>query len=485
MDLIHSLRLDPSLPTLAPSTVRIAPAGLAVVTVIGGGGKTSLVFRLAREVVARGGRVVTATTTRVAVRQLEQAPALLRLSKGQLAPDHWDGLKRALDDHQHCFVVGNETLLNGKQAGVEPEVIDALAAQAGPLGINLIVVEGDGSRTLPVKAPAEHEPVIPASTTLVLSTLGLDAIGAPLDEAHAHRPERIRALLGLPPTGPERLTPAQAATLLLHPEGGAKGRPPGARLLPVLNKADVAAHLAPARLAAAQLAAQGAASLLAAAGNAAQPPGVERWGPIAAVVLAAGGSSRFGSPKQLALVNGQTLVERAARTALASSAEQVLVVTGAEADAVNAVLAPLIELAGHRLQIVHNAEWASGQSSSLRRALIHLMAQPVMPEALLCLPVDQPWLEASLLRRLVRVWRSGADLAAPLATDTDMLLAGANTTDVRGAPAIFDCTLFGELLAVAGDTGGRDLLRRHRDRLVTVPADARSLVDVDSPSDLI
>ncbi len=445
----------------------------AVITVIGGGGKTSVLFRLADELVRRGGRVVTATTTRVAVRQLERAPALLRLPGGRLQPAHLGMLEQALAAHGHCFVVGSETLLNGKQAGVDAAVVDALAQQGAALGLDAIVVEGDGSRTLPVKAPAAHEPVIAAATTLVLAMLGLDAIGAPLDEAHVHRPELVRSLLGLPAAGPERLTPAQAATLLAHAEGGAKGVPPGAQLLALLNKADVAAHLAPGRIAAALLAQAGIPALLTAAGNPAQPPVLERWGGVAAVVLAAGESRRFGSPKQLALVDGRPLVERAARCALASGAQQVLVVTGAAAEQVQQALEPLQSEAGARLQMVHNAEWAAGQSGSVRTALRTLLHGAMPPQALLCLPVDQPWLSPALLRRMLTAWRAGADLVAAQVEG-----------ELRGAPALFDRSLFAELALVEGDKGGRELLRRHAARVVALPAEAATLFDVDTAGDL-
>jgi molybdenum cofactor cytidylyltransferase len=465
VELITALRLQQALESRQP----------AVVTVVGGGGKTSLVFRLAGEVQARGGRVVTATTTRVAVHQLARAPALLRLRDGRLENGAWGTLAEALDRHSHCFVVGSEVLLKGKQAGVEPEVVEALAARAAALGIAAIVVEGDGSRTLPVKAPAEHEPVIPPSTTLVLSALGLDAIGAPLVEERCHRSERIRALLGLPAQGPERLTPADAARLLLHPQGGAKGVPPGARFLPVLNKADVAHHLAPGRLTAELLAHSGRPCILAAAGNETQPAVVERWGPVAAVVLAAGESRRFGAPKQLATVDGEAMVVRATRRALESGAQQVLVITGAYADQVQAVLEPLRRQAGARLRLVVNEEWATGQSSSLRVAVEALEAEAGGSgfEALLCLPVDQPWLESALLRRLVQAWRAGAALAAPSVEG-----------ELRGAPALFDRSFFAALREVEGDKGGRDLLRRHAEQLVALPVDALTLADIDTPADL-
>lgn len=449
----------------------------AVITVVGGGGKTSLLFRLADELVARGQRVVTATTTRVAVHQLGRAPALLRLPGGRLQPEQWAALEQALAAHGHCFVVGSETLLNGKQAGVAAEVVDALAQQGAALGLDAIVVEGDGSRTLPAKAPAAHEPVIPACTTLVLSTLGLDAIGAPLDAEHVHRPEQVRALLGLPAAGDERLTPAHAAALLVHPAGGAKDLPPGAQLVAVLNKADVPAHLAPGRLIAAQLAHAGRSALLAAAGNPAQPAVLERWGAVAAVLLAAGASRRFGSPKQLALLDGQPLVERAARCALAAGVQQLIVVTGAAAPAVEQALAPLRREAGSRLQLVHNAEWSTGQSSSLRAALRTLLHEPGAPQALLCLPVDQPWLPPALLRRMLAAWRSGADLVA---AQVEGEAGGA----LRGAPALFDRSLFGELALIEGDQGGRSLLQRHAQRVAAIPAQPGWLVDVDDPAGL-
>lgn len=458
MKLIEALRLAP------------APNDVAVVTVIGGGGKTSLIFRMAQEVVHGGGRAVTATTTRVAVGQMQRAPALLQLRDGKLDAAAWDQLARALDDHSHCFVVGSEVLLKGKQSGVAPEVIDAIAERAQALGIAAIAVEGDGSRTLPIKAPAAHEPVIPSCTTVVLTTLGLDALGAPLDEEHAHRPELIRMLLGLPAQGMQRLTPAQAARLLLSAEGGAKGVPASARLLPVLNKADVIAHRAPGRLIAAALAHAGSPSLLTAAGNDAVEPVLERWGPVAAVVLAAGESRRFGAAKQVAAVDGEPMVVRAARRALESGAQSVYVITGAHAEATAEALAPLLAAESGRLQLLHNEAWATGQSSSLRTAL---EALPPTVEALLCLPVDQPWLESVLLRRMVAEWRNGA-----------LLVAASVEGGVRGAPALFDRSTFAELAAVRGDLGGRELLRRHATRLVALPAPAATLVDVDRAQDL-
>ena len=435
-----------------------------VVTVVGGGGKTSLVFQLARELSEQDVRVVSATTTRVAAYQMERAPSRLVLS-GDTIP--FDELARALDEHGHCLVVGQEQLLRGKQTGVTPAVIDAIAEAASRLGIGAILVEGDGSRTLPVKAPGDHEPVIPQSTTLVVPCMGMDALGLPLEEGRVHRPERIRSVLDLP-DGPARLTPSMAARLLLHPLGGSKSLPAHARLVPMLNKAETAPRLAGARLIAATLSARSTPSIITALAAEEREPVLERWGPVAVIILAAGSSSRFDAPKQAVTVEGEPMVRRAVRVAAAAGVDHMLLVTGAHASETIAALGSSISTP--RLAIVHADRWMDGQSASLRAGL---HALPSTVEAVICMPVDQPWLDDSLLRRLVAAWRAGSPLAAPLADG-----------ELRGAPALFDRSLFAHLEAVTGDQGGRSVLAAHADRAAALPVAATMVRDIDRPSQL-
>ena len=127
-----------------------------------------------------------------------------------------------------------------KVEGVPPEIVDRLAA-AGLAKLPeapVIIVEADGSRRLPFKAPAEHEPVVPGSTTILVPAHGLDVLGQPLDQEHVHRPQLISAIAGIAEGEP--VTPEVVARVLSHPRGGAKGLPSGARLVPFLNKADLA-----------------------------------------------------------------------------------------------------------------------------------------------------------------------------------------------------------------------------------------------------
>jgi molybdenum cofactor cytidylyltransferase len=191
---------------------------------------------------------------------------------------------------------------------------------------------------------------------------------------------------------------------------------------------------------------------------------------VTAVVLAAGQSSRMGRPKQLAEVGGQPMITRAVQTALASGADEVLVVVGAYRAAVTAALQPLQAAAEQRLGLVENPHFASGQASSLHAA-IHALDEQT--GAALFLPVDQPFLTPTLLQRLIAAWRAGAPLAASAVNGA-----------VRGAPAIFDRSLWPELLALAGDEGARPLLRKYAQALVPVVADAAELRDIDTPEEL-
>jgi CTP:molybdopterin cytidylyltransferase MocA len=287
-----------------------------------------------------------------------------------------------------------------------------------------------------------------------------------------HRPERVRAVLGLGDDAAVRLTPTHIAALAVHPEGGAKAAARvanGATLIPVLNKIERGHELALARLVARDWAAAGYVGLITAAGRADTPPVVERWAPWAVVILAAGESRRLGRAKQLLPVAGETMAHRAVRTALASGAHQVVLVTGAYGDAVAATVGDP-DRADPRLRIVHNAGWQSGQAGSLQTGLAALDASI---HAAIMLLVDQPFVPVALLRRLVSAWRQGAPLAA-----------AAVDGEVRGAPALFDRSFWPALHAVRGDIGGRMVLRANLERVARVPAQAAWLADIDTPADL-
>jgi len=214
-----------------------------VVAVVGGGGKTTAMFRLARDVVDRGGRAITTTTTRIFGAQIALSPAHLMAADATRAR-----VEAELAAHGQVLIIGVTEASTGKAEGVSLDLFHSLRAWCpGACLLN----EADGSRMRPFKAPAGHEPVIPAEMTLVLPLVGADAFGAPLDADHVHRPELVSALSGAALGAP--VTPAVVARVLAHPDGGRKGVPPGARVAVVINKVDRLADRGPAREAAARL----------------------------------------------------------------------------------------------------------------------------------------------------------------------------------------------------------------------------------------
>jgi molybdenum cofactor cytidylyltransferase len=182
---------------------------------------------------------------------------------------------------------------------------------------------------------------------------------------------------------------------------------------------------------------------------------------ISAVVLAAGLASRMGRPKQLLRIGGETLVRRAARTALAAGVDETIVVIGAAADEVGAELADL------QVRAVVNPRYAEGQSTSLRAGI---QALSPWSEAVVVLLVDQPLLRSEVVAGLISTFRhTGAPLVRPL-------YAGR-----RGNPVLFAAALYPELASVQGDAGARDVVRRHEAQAALVPfEDAHAQLDVDT-----
>jgi molybdenum cofactor cytidylyltransferase len=202
-----------------------------VVALVGGGGKTSALYRLGQELGARGWPVVLGGTTRFTPPESGAAPNLRLLAERGPA---WLSGQGAWP-----LTVATGWGNNGRLLPVSMTWVDELHA-AHPDWT--VVLEADGSAMRPFKAPAAHEPAIPAAATLVVAVAGIDAAGRALDETHVHRPEQVRAISGAAPGSlvDERLM----AAVLAHPEGGRKSVPVGARWVPLINKADTEPRLA-------------------------------------------------------------------------------------------------------------------------------------------------------------------------------------------------------------------------------------------------
>ncbi|MBI2909979.1 MAG: putative selenium-dependent hydroxylase accessory protein YqeC [Chloroflexi bacterium] len=217
-----------------------------VVSFVGAGGKTTAMFRLARELCQSGKRVVVTTTTRILAPRPSQALCSLELPDGEL-------LLAAVRDAagRTCPVVASRGRdSNDKLISVGPDWVARLRQVA-----DVVLVEADGAAGRPFKAPGEHEPVIPDSATIVVPVVGVDVVGSPLSPEIAHRPEIVAKLAGI--RMGEEMTPRVVADVMLHPRGIIKGAPAAARVVPLVNKVDGEERLQAARQLAQQLAGRG------------------------------------------------------------------------------------------------------------------------------------------------------------------------------------------------------------------------------------
>src|SRR5688500_2846960 len=199
-----------------------------LVAFTGGGGKTSTMFRMADEIVASGGLVVTSTTTRIFAAQVALAPA--HYVAGEASAFE---LVEALERVRHVLVTGPVDEGEGKALGAAPELVAGLRRLRGT---PTVLIEADGARTPPFEPTAEHAPGIAGGTSLVVPVVGADVFGAALGPERVHRPELVQALTGAASGVP--VTPELVARVLTHAEGGLKNVPAGARVIPLINKVE-------------------------------------------------------------------------------------------------------------------------------------------------------------------------------------------------------------------------------------------------------
>lgn len=191
----------------------------------------------------------------------------------------------------------------------------------------------------------------------------------------------------------------------------------------------------------------------------------EVTGRVAGLVLAAGGGSRMGRPKALVELDGRLLITRAVELMAEAQLDPRVVVLGAAADEVREAA----DLAG--LDVVDNPDWEDGMAGSLRTGLAALAGRA---DAIVVLLVDQPFVGAEAVRRLVAAWEDGA--AAAVAT------YGGEPRN----PVLFDVGLCSAVVRSAeGDVGARSFLRSHPDVVTHVPCDdTGSPDDIDTTDDL-
>ena len=198
-----------------------------IITLIGGGGKTSLMFLWARCLREQGFAVVTTTTTKMC----NDTPPEFRITPTATLAAARAALQETADEIP-LLIRGYLTAEN-KLGGIPTDWVDSMGRD---FPATFFLVEGDGSAGRSLKAHLPHEPVIPAATALLTPVIGLDVLGKPLDARYVHRPELFAERVGMNPGTP--ITPDAILKILFGSKGYLAKTPKTATIIPFLNKLD-------------------------------------------------------------------------------------------------------------------------------------------------------------------------------------------------------------------------------------------------------
>jgi probable selenium-dependent hydroxylase accessory protein YqeC len=192
-----------------------------LISIVGAGGKTTTMYTLASELAQRGNRVITTTTTNIYFPKQGETDTLIVAAE---TPTLLKMVSAAWKQH-HRVTVAGRAIGAGKIAGLEPNQPYELLMKSGA---DVVIVEADGARHKMIKAPAEHEPVVPPQTNVALLMMSAEAINQALNGEIAHRPESVASVLGI--NQGDVLTPALVARLMTSEQGGMKNIPEGAEV---------------------------------------------------------------------------------------------------------------------------------------------------------------------------------------------------------------------------------------------------------------
>src|SRR5229473_4518258 len=190
-----------------------------LISIVGAGGKTTTMYTLASELAQRGGGVITTTTTQIFFPEPGQTGALIVAAE---TPTLLEMISAAWQQYRRVTVAG-AIIRADKLAGLQPGQPYELLMQSGA---SAVIVEADGARHRMIKAPAEHEPVIPTHTNIALLMMSAGAINRPLSAEVAHRPEHIARVTGI--SQGDILSPAVIARLVTSEQGAMKNLPEAA-----------------------------------------------------------------------------------------------------------------------------------------------------------------------------------------------------------------------------------------------------------------
>lgn len=428
---------------------------------VGSGGKSSAIAQLSREL---NPPMVITTTTHLGAWQ------------ASMADKHWLVEPQADLDLSNLDLQGITLVTRPPKgerlAGLDLDQLETLQHYCSVNKLPLLM-ECDGSRLRPLKAPAIHEPVIPEFLDTVVVVAGLGGLGKPLGPETVYNPDGFGNLNGLHQGDP--VTEQAITDVLCHESGGLKGIPTRSRRVCLLNQVDSVDLQSRAVSIAGKVGRCFDSVVISSLVNKRIHARLEN---TAGIILAGGSSSRLGQPKQLINYHGVPLIRHVVSTAISAGLEPVILVTGAINEAIQIAIAD----DASKVLVVHNPAWQEGQASSIRAGVDRLVNlqdmndpftdRPHLPGSAVFLLADQPMVSVAVIRALIEAHsQTLVPVIAPMVEGR------------RGNPVLMDRSIFSELMTLTGDVGGRAIFSKYPPQYIPW-FDESILKDIDTPADL-
>jgi len=407
----------------------------AVVSFIGAGGKTTLLLRLASEMLGLQQKVLLTTTTKIF------RPSKMPLFISTDIKSAVSALKKHYRDHNFA-VLGNRILPNGKIEGIEADAVEILRNEL-PLSI---LIEADGAKGKPIKGYAEYEPVLPFHSDQFVAVIGADALNAPLSSATVHRLKHFIKATGA--EDKQNITEELIAGTYQYMLKLGTYQAPRAAAAFIFNKIDLVETPEKAILNIARLLSEQDISgrLLITQGNVDNPvkyylqtgKGTDAVA-VPCIILAAGSSLRMGEDKLGLIYNGKTILEHVLENVVKAGIKDIIIVTKPDH---NWAWLP----GKYKCRIVENPLYQTGMASSLKTGL--RAVGPHAQGALFAL-ADQPKVTPDIYKLMVMNFQENLKLI------TCPVFKGE-----RGNPTLFDRRTWPDLMQLNGDQGGRQLINK-------------------------
>lgn len=421
----------------------IDPEKTKIISVVGGGGKTSLIFQLTEELVSLGKKVIVTTTTHMAF-----APERPFAEAGEMT-------KVQKDLEEYGYTVAALKHSEGpaeKIKSLSGECLQKLCSEC-----DVMLIEADGAKGLPLKVPADWEPVIPQMTDMVIGVTGLDCIGKRITDT-VHRPELAAQLLGK--STEDKVTEEDLIKIACSSRG-MKKKVGNREYRVFFNKTDLLPDpQVPDRM----IKSLKRKNIHAACQS--LKFGFQKK--LAIIILAAGSSRRFGRNKLLYLVEGEPMFLHALHKAVMVQNRMKEVISSVVVVTQYWEIKEQAEKVGAK--VIWNPSPEEGIASSMKLGL-EAVRKDRDQDSCLFMVADQPWIKTETLEGLIRsFWNSHKGMAA----------AAINLEP--GNPCIFSRKYDSELRKLTGDKGGKRVINAHPEDVELYEIkDGKELTDVDEP----